>query len=140
MVPNSGSYEWTPDSELPSGDDYAIMITSENGDLNYTPLITISNKSKASSDPSESATKSEPATETASMTMTGAPYSTGISGNSTISTSTRYSNSTKTGSKTTALPTGTNEPTAPADSGAISVIRSPLALVACLVGAIVYLN
>jgi hypothetical protein len=158
-VPNSGTYEWTPDASLPSGDNYAIMITSANGDVNYTPLLTItgtSSKAVSSSHPSKTAAASKSGSATtvsASMTkshsasMTSAPHSTAHH-NSTIYTSTRTSSnsttsSTQSGSKTsTTLHTGSSSstPSAAPASGAVGMIRSPLALVGCLGGAIVYLN
>lgn len=156
-VPNSGTYEWTPDASLPSGDNYAIMITSANGDVNYTPLLTITgtaSKAVSSGHPSKTASKSESATTvSASMTkshsasMTSAPVHSTANHNSTIYTSTRSASnsttSTTSGSKSsTTLHTGSSSstPTAAPASGAVGMIRSPLALVGCLVGAIVYLN
>jgi hypothetical protein len=155
-VENSGWYLWTPDKDLPSGEDYAIMITSESGDVNYTPLIPITGStsssakaSTASKTASKTATKSgdikvESATKSATLSSTTAiitpyPLSNSTSGhNSTMTTSTRASNS----SKTSAVPSSSSEPSSSSTpaSGAIAIARSPLALVACLVGAIVYLN
>lgn len=156
-VENSGVYEWVPEKELPGGDDYAIQIVSEDDEINYTSLLSIKSDVKAkpvseSASPSASASEEAPKSthHDASKTMTtDAPHHTTMASNGTIVTSTKpYSNSTATSTKksSSARPSSTSSaeessvPSTPADSGAIGVVRSPLALVACLVGAIVYFN
>jgi cobalamin biosynthesis Mg chelatase CobN len=153
-IENTGTYEWTPEETLPAGDDYAIQIVSEDGEVNYTSLLTIKSsaapKPKPKSSASATTTSTTKAAESSvypSKTKTSdVPHHTIVASNSTIATSTRYSNSTASSTRSSTRPSASSDvevspvPSAPADSGAIGVIRSPLALVACLVGAIVYFN
>jgi len=156
-VENSGSYEWPVPAKLPSGDNYAIMITSANGDVNYTPLLKIDSNAKSkpsapesSSMPVSTSHKEEQPTKTANEHK---PKITALS-NSTI-TSKKYTNSTmtkhkSTSHKTTLEPstteksssTGSSTPSATSapNSGAVAVVRSPIALVACLVAGFFFLN
>lgn len=149
-IENTGTYEWTPEETLPAGDDYAIEIVSEDKEVNYTSLLTIksavtSKPKKSSTIASATATTKEAAesSEYPSKTMTSDVPHTTMASNGTFATSTLYSNNTASSTRGSTRPSGTKEssvPSVPADSGAIGVIRSPLALVACLVGAIVYFN
>ena len=138
---NSGSYEWTPAKDLPAGDNYAIQIVSKDGEVNYTPLLTIKSDAPKRKSPTSSSMAPESTLVSKTTTSVG-PHQTMPSGG----TITSYSNSTATTKSSTVRPSSTGDakesavPIVPADSGAISVVRSPLALVACLVGAIVYFN
>jgi len=157
-VENSGSYKWSVPKELPAGDNYALMITSDGGDVNYTPLLTVESdaKSKPSAPVSKSMSASKPTpTSEEDEKPSGTdeedkPKITAPS-NSTISNK-KFTNSTvakykPTSPKTTLLPSTTGEtstesspPSSAPNSGAIAVVRSPIALVACLVAGFFFLN
>ncbi|CCX34484.1 Ser-Thr-rich glycosyl-phosphatidyl-inositol-anchored membrane family-domain-containing protein [Pyronema domesticum] len=146
-VVNSGSYEWTPASQLPSGDNYAIMITTDNKEDNYTPLIKIKGNGAVQSGSKSSSTEvaSKTSSHAAHITTPAGHNSTLPGSNSTITSTQKYSNSTtltKSSSKTATLSATASvsaTPSAPA-SGAMGVVRSPIALVACLVAGVVFLN
>lgn len=170
---NSGVFQWTPPADLPAGMDYALMITSEAGHVNYTPLFavdsTVAPKPSVSASPSSSIAEStyESATMTMHSSMALNATSTMISEHATItpaahanstmthtgyknSTATGYTNSTKlsttkkaskTSSSETGNATSTAKPTqTSSQSSAMSLLKSPLALVLCVFGAVVYLN
>jgi len=151
---NTGEYEWTPDAQLPAGDNYAIMITSKAGEQNYTPLLKIESNAKpsSSSSASESKSKSHKPTKTSdhsahitpiSNSTISKPYS-----NSTISTKKPKKSTTTLEASSTAESSSSPEPTAASASatpsapasGAMAVARSPIAFVACLIAGFVFLN
>ncbi|KAF8544752.1 Ser-Thr-rich glycosyl-phosphatidyl-inositol-anchored membrane family-domain-containing protein [Trichophaea hybrida] len=156
---NNGEYTWTPDASLPTGDNYAIMITSAKDEQNYTPLLKIDSDTKAK--PSSASSSSEHSKGYPSKTSSHHSAHITPASNSTISK--HYSNSTistkkpkKSGSTTLKTSSTTESSTTPTSAsasasasasstsasgaGAMAVARSPIALVACLIAGFVFLN
>lgn len=167
-IKNTGSYTWNVASDLPSADNYAIMITSPAAPQpNYTPLLSIQgSSSKPEPSPTSSSTPSSsvyPAVHpkvhpavypevhhstNTKPTGTGyyPPYQTGTgyhhSGNSTYGYGQKNSTSTKPSPSSTPSSYGSKSSSVPAPaSGAMgTIIFSPTVLVACFIGAFMLVN
>jgi len=149
-LPNVGLYYWTPDADLESGDDYAIEISNADGDINYTGQFTISSDNAGDDKEEDEETDDEEDVED-DKTTTEVPYpTTTVSGNS---TTTPTGNSTRIPSRTpTAKPSATDdeeseEPSNTStpdeeeeDTSAAAGVHSSLALVVCVLGAVLYLH
>lgn len=127
-----------------------ISTSADDKTPNYTFQFKIDSDGKASPSASKataSATKPSSTKSTASSTVkvvpagiTSSPYTNGTTNGTILSTG--YSNSTvvsKTSTKSSKT-SATSLPTQSEASGAVAIVRSPIALVACLVGALFYLN
>jgi hypothetical protein len=161
-LPNAGLYFWTPDADIEAGDDYAIEIKNAAGDINYTGLFSISSDTKADdkeedkekdTDKEEEDKEQEEDKEEEDKT-TDAPYPTTTLATSTIagnSTTTPTGNSTRIPSRTPTAkpsiiddseeePSNTSVPDEDEDTSAAAGVHSSLALVVCVLGAVLYLH
>ncbi|RPA98034.1 hypothetical protein L873DRAFT_1828713 [Choiromyces venosus 120613-1] len=146
-IPNSGSFDWTPSSTLPAGDDYAIQIIS-GGVSNYSPKFGISStvsSSSSSSTTMSTSTRSSSSSTSSTITSTSTSSSSTANASATPSgTNTTETSSSTTRTSTHSSPTATSGG-APGGGGATSLngagqVASPLALIFFIVAGIVYLN
>lgn len=136
-VENTGKLTWTPAGDLEKGADYALQIKDdESGEINYTGLFSI-NSNVAPSDKPKSTTVSSTATSSSTSTSTSSVPTliTSVVGGKN-GTSTTISKPSPTGNNSTV----TSKPSPVNESGAESLVRSPVALFLCVVGAALYLQ
>lgn len=137
QIANTGKLAWTPAGDLEKGADYALQIKDdESGEINYTGLFSINSNVEAGSKPKTTSTTAS-STTTSSTSVPTLITSIVPGKNTTVTTTlpspTNGSNSTK--------PTKTAEPSpVQNESGAESLVRSPMALFLCVVGAALYLQ
>jgi hypothetical protein len=127
-IPNTGKFTWWVMKDLVAGDDYALQIRDdETGEINYTGLFTIKSDAKPSDKPKSTTSSSSSAPTTITSVIAGK--------NGTMTTTTIVSKPSPTNnSTTTAKPSPVNE------SGAESLVRSPIALFFAVAGAALYLQ
>ncbi|KAF2402724.1 hypothetical protein EJ06DRAFT_307167 [Trichodelitschia bisporula] len=113
-VQNSGTYSWTPPSDLPSGTTYAIEIIddSNKGNVNYTPQFTVSGTSgplssavtgtkTASSASTDSASASSSASASESSKSASASASSSASASASSSSASESSSASRTATPST---------------------------------------
>ncbi|PGH26802.1 hypothetical protein AJ80_01568 [Polytolypa hystricis UAMH7299] len=153
-----GSFTWTPKTSLTDGDDYALQISADGEDDNYTAQFAVTGgtgkEEPTTSTASETATAtaSETETETATVTTsatdittTSAPGTISSGTSTVLSRNTTFSAPTRTLSTAititpTANATTTAAPSEVPDNAAIRGVASPLALVLGVAAALFYLN
>jgi len=127
QVENTGSLSWTPAGDLAKDVDYALQIKDDaSGEINYTGLFSVNSnvdKPKPKSTTASSTTSSEATLSTSVVAGKNGTATTVVSRPSATNNST-----------STAKPSPVNE------SGAESLVRSPIALFLCVVGAALYLQ
>lgn len=134
QVDNSGKYSWTPAGDLEKGADYALQIKDDaSGEINYTGLFSINSNVAPSDKPK---TKTTSATSTSSSSSSSVPtlITSVVAGKNGTSTTITKPSPTGNNSTVTSKPSPVNE------SGAESLVRSPVALFLCVVGAALYLQ
>ncbi|OJD23547.1 hypothetical protein ACJ73_05096 [Blastomyces percursus] len=129
-----GTYTWTPKSDIINGGSYALRI-SQDDDVNYTNLFSISGGSDGEETPSPTVT-TPPPTRTGTSSPSSGPSNSRNSTSSEATTITTGVTVTPTG-PTTAPPTPTpSEPSA----ASIMAVSSPFALIMGVLAAFVYLH
>lgn len=156
---SGNSYTWTPSSDIENGSDYALQITQDDTDINYTGLFTISGgKASSGSTLSASSTASSYASSSANSTTTvtaipsgTAPASAGVTGASasrnttlsratlTASSSASSSGSSEATATTSGSPSGTTSPSPSASNAAVN-IASNFGLLLAGFAAVAYLG
>ena len=123
---NDGEFVWTPPARL-EGDDFSIEIIAD-GSSNYSPKFQIGGNVKSSA--TSSASASQTSSGSKSSKPTHEPSKSGSSASSEASE--------------TSAPSSTETPiTAPAETNSPSAagqLRSPLALVLCIVAGLIYFH
>jgi hypothetical protein len=136
QVENTGKFTWTPAGDLEKGADYALQIKDdESGEINYTGLFSI-DSDVAPSDKPKSTTTAKSTTTSSSSSSSSSPtlITSVVAGKN--GTSTTISKPSPTGNNSTI----TSKPSPVNESGAESLVRSPVALFLCVVGAALYLQ
>lgn len=134
QVENTGKLSWTPAGDLEKGADYALQIKDdESGEINYTGLFSV-NSNVAPSDKPKSTTTASSTSTSSSSSSAPTLITSVVAGKN--GTSTTISKPSPTGNNSTV----TSKPSPVNESGAESLVRSPVALFLCVVGAALYLQ
>lgn len=91
-VPNTGSYTWYPDSDLPGGTDYAFEIVGSDGVPNYSHYFGIDNPSVSAASNGATSAATSGGSSSAAVKTTTLPES--LVTDSTIATASGNSNMT----------------------------------------------
>lgn len=142
-VDNSGSFTWTPPKELEGAGDYAIEIVSGDA-ANYSPKFKIDSNGSGLSTTKSAASNTAKETKTSSKTSSSsAPKKTDDSAEDEDEDDDDKEDS-KTESESassTASAARSTSSAAPDDSDSgVAQVRSPLALVVCVVAAVAYFH